>query len=80
MKNLNFSANQCVKVTSKEEYNSICHHLRSGKPIENELLKPLYFTKAVHITKGVTIGHQSEPINVWTRQPLIVLSYEDATK
>jgi len=79
MKNLMFGSNDCVKIENKEQYNSIRHLLRNNREMERELENPIYLERAISVTRGSSIGITHYPIGTWSREPLNVISFDEAT-
>lgn len=80
IKSLNFGNNQCVKIETKEQYNSISHLLRSGKGIDRELKSPVYLEWANSVSRGTSLGIIHEPRGTWSGAPLTIVELNQAAE
>ena len=81
MKRLLFSNSQCVRIDYRVQYKSIVHEMRSGtyKWYDDFIKFPIYLEYACN-AKGCSLGRIYIPFNTWTKEPLEVITFAEATK
>jgi hypothetical protein len=77
MKNFQFDSDECLEIVNEEQFNEARHLLRNPN-MEWKHSFPIYFEHAESMSRGSSIGIILSPVGTWTRQPLKVVSFNEA--
>ena len=76
---LSFNQNQIVKIETPEQYNVIKQYLRNPSAPSPDNW-PIYLEWAESVSRGSTIGYTHSPESTWKREPVEVISFDEAMK